>query len=665
MRLSHTLIALLYGVVAIIPALCRAADAPVLPQRPQMPDTTPPGKPHFDSLGAQVGEQLPSVPVYELDGTAHSLREAWFRIGKPTLLLTSSYTCPKSRSTYPRAAELAAKLEGRVQVAVIYIIEAHPKGDPSPYSGAEDVTIENQRDGVLCRQPSSLPERLILARQFQKRLQVRVPIYVDAMDDSVWKAIGGGPNMGVLVDNKGIVLARQGWFDAKSMQSAAESFLAASSKNDHKTKQSTDFNDFDSSRFASKGDLEKVKAQLAQSPDLVHYVYPYEQRGQGGDRTLLHYAIEGNHADVAALLVEKGAEVNSQTQHSPSPLHLAAKVGSLEITRLLLDRGANVNAKAIGTGPTPLQEALIHRHNEVARLLVKAGASSNFFTDAATGNLSALQKRIDADHSVAQRPDGWERSPLVYAAATAQIDAANLLIKSGARDLAAPDYYDGENVAIYWALHFKDVPMTRVLLEHGSDPNQFDQVIEDGSSELARELLAHKADPKREDIRGYQPLHSAAVYDRVEIASMLIESGADVNCVLGIDRAPCGTGWSDMETPLHIAAQHGSSRIAGLLLAHGAKINVTDVEARTPLHSAAGSYHPPGEVVAAVKLLIEHGANINAKDSDGKTPLDYAITANDGSEKPDPVVIDLLRSHGGKEGKDADGPNGVSVEKSG
>jgi ankyrin repeat protein len=665
MRLSHTLIALLGSVVAMIPSLGRADDAPVLPQSPHMPDTTPPGKPHFDSRGAQVGEQLPNLPVYKLDGTAQSLREAWLHSRQPTLLLTSSYTCPKSRSTYPRAAELAAKLKDRVNVVVIYVIEAHPKGDPSPYSGAEDVTIENQRDGVLCRQPTALDERLKLARKFQKRLEVEVPIYVDGMDDAVWNAMGGGPNMGVLVDNEGIVLARQGWFDAKSMHSATESFLVAFPKNGPKAKDLTDFHDFESSRFASEGDLEKVKAQLAESPDLVRHVYPYMARGRSGDKTLLHYAIEGKHADVAALLVEKGADVNIQTQYTPSPLHLAAKVGSVEITRLLIDRGADVNAKANGNGPAPLQEALIHRHKDVAELLIKAGASSNFFTDAATGNLSALQKRIDADHSVAQRPDGWDRLPLVYAAATAQIDAANLLITSGARDLAAPDYYDGENVAIYWALHFNDVPMTRVLLEHGSDPNQFDQVIEDGSSELARELLAHKADPKREDIRGYQPLHWAAVYDRVEIATMLIESGADVNCVLGIDRAPCGTGWSDLETPLHIAAQHGSARIANLLLAHAAKINATDVVARTPLHSAAGSYHPPGEVVAAIKLLIEQGANINAKDSDGKTPLDYAITANGGSEKPDPVVIDLLRSHGGKEGKDADGPNGVSAEKSG
>ena len=119
----------------------RGADAPALPK---MPDATPPGKPHFDSTGVQVGEQLPDLPLYTLDGQKTSLHAlcSW---RDPTLLLTSSYSCPKSRKSYPDAAKLAEKFKDSIQTEFIYVIEAHPKGDPSPYTGAEDLTTENLR----------------------------------------------------------------------------------------------------------------------------------------------------------------------------------------------------------------------------------------------------------------------------------------------------------------------------------------------------------------------------------------------------------------------------------------------------------------------------------------------------------------------------------------
>jgi len=108
-------------------------------------------------------------------------------------------------------------------VAIVYVIEAHPKGDPCPYKGVEDVTRENLRDGILCRQPTTLAARLTLAKQFKQRLNVGVPIYVDAMSNAAWRNLGGGPNMAILIDAGGTVLGRQGWFDAKS----ADELIAA------------------------------------------------------------------------------------------------------------------------------------------------------------------------------------------------------------------------------------------------------------------------------------------------------------------------------------------------------------------------------------------------------------------------------------------------------
>jgi ankyrin repeat protein len=627
-----------------------------------MPDTTPPGKPHFDTLGAKVGEQVPGLPVHDLNGEVVQLDQAWQ--GRTTLLITSSYTCPKSRSTYPTAAALAAKLKDKLNVAIIYVIEAHPSGDPSPYSGVEDVTNENRLDHVLCAQPRTLDERLALAKKFQKRLEISVPIYVDSMDNAAWKSLGGGPNMGVLVDEHGIVLARQGWFDADSMKKAADAILAAMPADRKNVTTASSYTDFDDARPTEHGDLEKVKAQIAKTPALVTKVFPYMARGGEGDKTLLHYAIgpadaNGRHLAIVELLVNSGADVNKQTEHVPTPLHLAAKDGNLAIAKFLIGHGADVNAKAHGNGPTPLQEALIYGHADVAALLVKSGAKSNFYTDIASGNIEAVRAKVNKDSSIVNRPDGWSRPPLVYAAAAGQLDMAKFLIGAGARELYSDHYWYSDRIAIDWAVKAKNVPMVRLLCENGSDPNLLDEAIRLDARDVARELLAHKADPNAEDLGGDRPLHNAAIWDRPEIAQILIDSGANPNAPTGPDRHPCGPGYSEFDLPLNMAAREGSARTMAVLLRAGAKIDAPNEEGHTPLQCASGSYLPPAKILPAIQLLVEAKADINLKDSQGETALDYAMKAARTADIRDDSVVNYLGAHGAKAGADVPGENGI------
>jgi uncharacterized protein len=631
----------------------QAADAPALPR---MPDTTPPGKPHFDSTGVQVGEQLPDLPIYELDGDK---RDGWLR--GPMLLLTSSYTCPKSRSTFPTAAALAAKLGHDVPTAFIYVIEAHPKGDPSPYSGVEDVTIENQRDHIFCAQPRTLDERLVLAKRFQKRLEVSQPIYVDGMDNAVWKSLGGGPNMGILIDENRIVLARQGWFDAKSMETAAEAFRAAMPKPEPgKGFPNIEKPDGDAMSAAQQGDLNQVKSLLAATPQLARKIVPYLGRGDVGGRALLQYAVTAKQLPVVALLLSKGADVNVQTRQAPSPLHLAAKNGDLAIAKFLIDHGAKVNVQAQDHGPTPLQEALINANQAVAQLLIKSGATSNFFTDVALGNLEAVKKRLATDPTIALRPDGWGRPPLPYAAGAGQEKIVEALLAAGVHDLP-PDRYDrGEFSAIWWAVHHQNISMIRLLCRSGSTPNLLNEAVSDNSIAVIRELIAQKADSNRDDIQGYRPLHNAVLHDQTEIVRILIEAGADPNAATGRNRAPCGPPVQDYLTPLALAAEQGSAKSAAELLKHGAKVDVLNQDAQTPLHYASRSYVPPSKVVGAVKELLAAGANVNAKDSSGATPLDLALKAARTADNPDSSVVDFLRAHGAKLGPDVLSPNGVA-----
>jgi ankyrin repeat protein len=99
--------------------------------------------------------------------------------------------------------------------------------------------------------------------------------------------------------------------------------------------------------------------------------------------TPLDLAVRENKVDKAALLLERGADVNKQAIHRghkmPSPLMWAAgrhtdRGDPYEMVKLLLDHGADVNAK-MELGITPLYDAAHSGHwARVLTLLVSKGA---------------------------------------------------------------------------------------------------------------------------------------------------------------------------------------------------------------------------------------------------------------------------------------------------
>ena len=79
----------------------------------------------------------------------------------------------------------------------------------------------------------------------------------------------------------------------------------------------------------------------------------------------------------------------------------------------------------------------------------------------------------------------------------------------------------------------------------------------------------------KEEKYGQTPLHIAAFNDRIDVAKLLIADKADVN-------AQANNG----ATPLHLAAAKGNKDIVELLLASKANINAVDHDGWSPLHSA-------------------------------------------------------------------------------
>jgi ankyrin repeat protein len=105
----------------------------------------------------------------------------------------------------------------------------------------------------------------------------------------------------------------------------------------------------------------------------------------GGGWTPLHEAACNEITEVAEILLNHGAYVNSSDESGPKPLYLAVVYGTPDVVRLLLAAGADVRAvyKPKGKpscksgGDTPLHAAANRGIKDMGAMLLKAGADVN------------------------------------------------------------------------------------------------------------------------------------------------------------------------------------------------------------------------------------------------------------------------------------------------
>ena len=147
-----------------------------------------------------------------------------------------------------------------------------------------------------------------------------------------------------------------------------------------------------------------------------------------------------------------------------------------------------------------------------------------------------------------------------------------------------------------------------------------------GNAAAVRQLLAgDRASIDEGGSDGFTPLHLAAYFDRLEVARLLLERGADRNAV----------AFNEMRvTPLHSAVSARHRDMVGLLLAHGASPNAVQHGGWTPLHAAAGA----GDE-AVVDMLLLRGADPTRKSDDGRTAIDMADEGGHGA------IAKILRNY--------------------
>jgi hypothetical protein len=186
-----------------------------------------PGRPGRNGIG-QGGPKPGSLAAdFELktaEGKTVKASELWKQ--RPTVIMTGCLTCPVFRGKVPGFESLVREFGDRANFLVVYTLEAHPKGDPSPYSGTEWTTPDNERQGLMIRQPKTMEERLTHVKKAVEVTKLSAPLVVDTMDNNVWKAYGSAPNCGYLIGKDGKVIAAEPWIDPEQLRQAISATLS-------------------------------------------------------------------------------------------------------------------------------------------------------------------------------------------------------------------------------------------------------------------------------------------------------------------------------------------------------------------------------------------------------------------------------------------------------
>jgi uncharacterized protein len=194
-----------------------------------------------------------------------------------------------------------------------------------------------------------------------------------------------------------------------------------------------------------RGDLNALGRLLAERPELASVRMIGRKGLAGGWRTPLHAATDwpGYFPSAPAavkLLLDAGGDPNDHSggESPETPLHWAASTDDVDVAVVLIDGGADLNTPGGSIG-TQLDNAVGYGCWHVARLLVERGAPVDaLWHAAALGMLDRLEELLAATSDAEEVNNAF-----FQACSGGQLRAAERLLAAGADIKFSPDYANG------------------------------------------------------------------------------------------------------------------------------------------------------------------------------------------------------------------------------
>ena len=415
---------------------------------------------------------------------------------------------------------------------------------------------------------------------------------------------------------------------------------------------------------------------LHHGADVAYSSYPFKE-------ALLTFAEDRGHEELADLLrsrlkrrfaVARGTEaiiaaaekgelgaVESELARDPelartgnetgdTALHHAAKHGHVHVVQALLASGANVDAER-GDGYRPMHCALMPnwffqvepgRRTEIVELLLARGARYTIFIAALRGDSAFVRDALTRDRSLANFEDSCHHRVLSAAVRRRDLGMTRLLLEHGA-DPNLAEEGSPRGLSLWIAVNDREREIVRLLLEHGADPNA--QVESSGTS-VSQAAGDSRLTELLRAAGGRQPATSERDHvtrlvqaGKLDEAEKLLRANPhwihddEAGWGDGILAVPARDGRHDVIAMLlrlgarvppvskwapYYYFKHEAT--AAFLLEHGMDANHMNWHRFTLLHHMAAE----GEVAKA-KLLLAHGADIDAIDDEYRsTPLGVA-----------------------------------------
>lgn len=234
------------------------------------------------------------------------------------------------------------------------------------------------------------------------------------------------------------------------------------------------------------------------------------------------------------------------------------------------------------------------------------------------------------DHLDLSSNETGNQPPLCMLADAELAEEMKMLLDRGA-DPSVETFFSGSPLSI--ACRKGNVEIATLLIDAGAQ--LFSEAAID--AETGRRVYEQESGPKIKVIRYCQALWHAVTHGTPAVIDLLLGAGAELSQV-------------DLsgDTLLHKACETDNARNLRHLIGLGMDVNQTKPDSQSPLHDAA-----IGNRIDCARVLLEHGANANIVDHYGWTPLDYA-------EEHEGPIRDILRKCGGKHAAELHG-NGTTI----